>query len=198
MSALKKTAYIIVFGAVWGGLEMSLGALLHALQIPMRGMFLATVGAFMLCSAQLWIGGRWTCLSVGGITAFLKLFSIGGLVLSPAVAILTESLIASLVFWGLKRTLPGCIIAGMAVVSFTIVHKAFSMIIVYNSEFSDILETYLKQGSLITNMGVKSLIIFFAVYLTIHLLCGLTAGTLAYFSVGRTAKILGSKRGGLK
>lgn len=198
MSALKTTAYIIVFGAVWGGLEMSLGAVLHALQIPMRGMFLATAGAFMLCSAQLWIGGRWTCLSVGGITAFLKLFSVGGLVLSPAVAILTESLLASLVFWGLKRNLPGCIAAGMAVVSFTIVHKVFSMLIIYNSEFSDILETFLNQGSGITEMGVKSLLIFFIVYLAIHLFCGMAAGTLAYFSVGRTVKILGSRGAGLK
>ena len=193
MSALKKSAYIIVFVAVWGGLEMSLGAVLHAVHIPLRGMMLASVGAFMLCSAQLWIGGRWTCLSVGGITAFLKLFSIGGLVLSPAVAILMESLLASLVFLGLKRNLLGCLISGMTVVSFTIIHKVFSMTIVYKSEFSDIIDTFLKQGNFISEMGVKSLLIFFSIYLAIHLIFGILAGGLAYFTVGRTSVILGKQ-----
>jgi len=188
MEGIKKTAYIVVFGALWGGLEMALGGILHALHIPLRGLWMAGMGAFVLCSAQLWIGGKWTPLYVAVIAAFLKLFSVGGLVLSPAAAILIEGIISSAVFYLMKGNLFSCVTTAVLITLYTIIHKFFSLALVYRSEIAQIYGAFTKQGSFILNLAGDSAIVFFAVYTAIHILTGIIAGGLAFYSVKKAQR----------
>ncbi len=190
MEGIKKTAYIVVFGALWGGLEMALGGILHALHIPLRGLWMAGMGAFVLCSAQLWIGGRGTPFYVAVIAAFLKLFSLGGLVLSPAIAILMEGVIASAMFVLIKENLLGCLTASVLITLYTIIHKFFSLALVYRSEITQIYGSFTKQGSFILKIAGDSLTVFFTVYIVIHIIVGILAGTIAFYSVKKAHRRL--------
>lgn len=178
-------SYLAVFGAVWGGVEMILGGILHSMHIPMRGMILSVVGAFILCSGRLWIGGRGTAFTIGCIAAFLKLFSIGGLVLSPAAAILMESLVAEAIFALLGAGRLGCMVSGMGIVFYTIPHKLFSVLVVYRREFADFLEAISGEGGILLEFGLKSVTVILAVYILIHLFVGALSGFAAHSVVGK-------------
>lgn len=182
MNRYRKAAYIAVFGALWGGVEMFMGGFLHALNIPLRGMIMSGFAALIICTGQLWIGGRYTSLYLASIAAFLKLFSMGGLVLSPAVAIFMEGSIAVVVFRLLGSTITGCTVSSMLLVTYTIIHKFFSMALVYRMEFVEIYRSFADQGGIIAEIGRNSALIIIAVYAAIHLIFGAFAGVLAYLS----------------
>lgn len=182
MNQYRKAAYLVVFGALWGGVEMFMGGFLHALNIPMRGMIMSGFAALIICTGQLWIGGKFTAFYLASIAAFLKLFSMGGLVLSPAVAILVEGSIAVVVFNLLGSTIFGCTISSMLIVSYTIIHKFFSMALVYRMEFIDIYLSITDQGGVFARIGISSAIIILSVYALLHILFGSFVGTLAYLS----------------
>lgn len=188
MSGLRSRAYIIVFGALWGAAEMMLGGTLHAMHVPMRGMIMAAVGAFLVCSAVMWIGGRGTALTIGVIAAFLKLFSIGGLVLSPAVAILAESVLAEAGFILFGRRLLGAAAAGMMMVGYTLFHKFGSMMIVYRMEIREILKSFTSEGGVFYGTGSEFWWLVLTVYLIFHLMVGCAAGSAAYFTVDRAQR----------
>jgi hypothetical protein len=182
---LRRTAYLAVFGAVWGGAEMLLGGFLHALHIPMKGLIMSTVAAFLLISARLWIGGKGTAITMGVIAAFLKLFSIGGLVLSPAIAIIMESLLAECCFLLAGENLFACLITGAAIVTYCILHKILALILIYHSEISDFYRSFSSENSLFTRLGVSSLTVIICIYVLLHLIVGILAGILSYVSVYR-------------
>ena len=187
---IRRTAYLAVFGAVWGGNEMIMGGILHAMHIPMRGMVMAAIGAFLVCSAKIWIGGRWTALTMGGIAAFLKLFSLGGLVVSPAVAILVESAIAELCFAIFRGKLLPAVATGMGMVTYTVIHRIASMMIIYQSEMVEIFGALSAEGSIFYKLGLKSMVIIIILYTLMHILIGAIVGSAAYFSVNRASKRL--------
>jgi len=190
MSKLKYTAYIAVFGALWGAAEMTMGGVLHALHIPFKGMIMAGIGAFIVCSAQRWIGGKWTGVTLGVIAAFLKLFSLGGLVLSPAIAILLEAAIGSAVLMVLGRNLPGCIAAGSLMTVYSVAHKIFSLAVVYRTEAAELYHTFAKQSGFIADISGKSIIMLLILYSALHIAAGGLMGAVAYYSTRKASKRL--------
>ncbi|MBL7192004.1 hypothetical protein ISS30_09935 [bacterium] len=193
MTGLRRTAYLAVFGAVWGGMEMVMGGILHSMQIPLRGMIMSTIGAFILCAGRLWIGGRGTAVSIGVITAFLKLFSIGGLVLSPAIAIIMESLIAEIVFdiMGAKRL--SCLISGMGIVFYSIPHKIFSLLVIYRRELTSLYQTLIEENiELFSSPGSIPVILVVSIYVLLHIAAGASAGLAAYTVTLNVKKRTGS------
>ncbi len=167
---------------------MTLGGFLHALHIPMRGMIMAAAGAFLLCSARLWIGGRGTALIIGVIAAFLKLFSIGGLVISPAVAIVAESLLAEAGFllWG-KRPW-GAVVAGMGMVGYTVIHKFGSLLLIYRAEIKDIVEAVTGSAGIFRGVEAEFWWALLAAYLAGHLIVGGALGFAAFHTVNRAKR----------
>ena len=188
---IKRAAFIIIFGSVWGGSEMFLGGFLHALHIPMRGMIMSCVGAFVRISANFWAGGRGISLTIGCIAAFLKLFSLGGLVLSPAVAIIFESAIAEVVFGVFKYGSTASMLTGAGIVVYTVIHRFGAMLLIYRNEISEIWETFYSDGSIFSKIGVKSLLIVLILYVMIHLFLGAAVGLAAYYTVHKADKRIG-------
>jgi len=190
LSGLRRTAYLAVFGAVWGGLEMLLGGVLHGFHIPMRGMLMASVGAFLLCSARLWIGGPWTAVSMGAVAAFLKLFSVGGLVFLPAAAILMESIVAEICFFICGEKVTGCIAAGAGVVVYTVLHRILAIMLIYRTEIEEMIRLFSAESSLFKEMGLLSTVIILIAYALIHLIIGGVVGLSAYFAVSKARRRL--------
>lgn len=97
--SLRELVYIGIFGALWGGLEMSLGAWLHAIKMPFLGTTMAAVGLVILLIGRRFVPRAGSVLMMGLVTALLKAFSLGGVVLNPMIAIVAESVLAELGLW---------------------------------------------------------------------------------------------------
>lgn len=188
MTKARKYSYIVIFGAVWGASEMFLGGLLHAMHVPLRGMIMAGIAAFLLISNNLLINEKNTSLTMGGIAAFLKLFSLGGLVISPAIAILIESLIAEICFLLFKRKLAASLIAGILIVSYTITHRLFSLLVIYRTEFTETIKIFVNDQSALHSIGLKSAIILSMIYIFIHIVFGMMIGFVAFTTLQRAMK----------
>ncbi len=87
----RELVYVAVFGAVWGAVEMSLGSLLHVLNVPQTGTILAAIGIVILLTGHSLVPRRGAVLMMGVTAAFVKMFSLGGIVINPMLAIVMEA-----------------------------------------------------------------------------------------------------------
>jgi hypothetical protein len=93
----RQLVILAVFGALWGVAEISFGSVLHALNIPQTGAFMAGIGLCIALIGRLFVPGRGSILFIGVVAMFLKLFSIGSILVGPMIGILVEVVIAELV-----------------------------------------------------------------------------------------------------
>ncbi|MCU0290530.1 MAG: hypothetical protein MUF10_00855 [Thermoanaerobaculaceae bacterium] len=102
-----------LFGSLWGAAELSLGALLSAARVPLGGLLMASLGVVCMVTARRLHPAPGQSLAMGVVVAFLKVFSVGGMVLGPVVGILTEALLVEVAFLllGLR---PGAALVGGA------------------------------------------------------------------------------------
>ena len=87
---------LAVFGALWGVAEMSLGAVLHALKLPLTGLIMSGVGMLVALTGYSFVPRRGAVLTIGVVAALLKAFSVGSVVFSPMLAIVAEAILAEL------------------------------------------------------------------------------------------------------
>lgn len=89
----RELVYVAVFGVVWGAVEMSLGSLLHVLNVPQAGTILAAVGIVILLTGHTFVPRQGAVLMMGLTAAFVKMFSLGGIVINPMLAIVMEAVL---------------------------------------------------------------------------------------------------------
>lgn len=87
-----------LFAGLWGAAEVSLGALLSAARVPLSGLLMAAIGVVCLVTARRLQPAAGQSLAMGVAVAFLKVFSVGGMLLGPLVGILVESLLVEAAF----------------------------------------------------------------------------------------------------
>jgi hypothetical protein len=97
-SYFRQLSYTVVFGTLWGTIEMTAGGLLHALHVPFSGILLAAVGATILSCQRALFPVRGITLTTGCLAAGIKVFSMGGVYLNPLLAVLMEALLAECAF----------------------------------------------------------------------------------------------------
>jgi hypothetical protein len=104
----RELALLAVFGALWGLDEISLGALLKTLNIPLSGVVLSAIGLTIALVGRAFVPRRGSTLFIGVLAMLLKLFSLGGVIIGPMVGILSEALVAEIVLSlaGKARRLP--------------------------------------------------------------------------------------------
>ena len=101
-----------VFGALWGGLEITLGTLLHALRIPFSGVWMAAAGICILVAGLTVFPIRGFALRVGVVCMLLKLISPGVVIVLPMISIFMEAAIVEMVMFNGKTTRFRAILAG--------------------------------------------------------------------------------------
>ena len=78
----RDLVYVGILGALWGAVEASLGSVLHALRVPFAGLVLSGVGIAIALCGRILVPRAGTIALIGLVTAFLKMLSVGGLVLN--------------------------------------------------------------------------------------------------------------------
>jgi hypothetical protein len=176
---------IAVFGALWGVVEMSFGAVVKSLHIPFSGAILAAIGLSIAMIARLFVPVRGSTLFVGVIAMLLKLFSIGSIIIGPMFGILTEAVVAESVFSIANRQnrLVFMLAGGLGVL-WTLLQPFVTGLLFFGRDPFVVWLDMIDNGSRV--LGISSNVVWgvVAALVAVHLILGVLAGWLAW-DIGR-------------
>ena len=198
----RDWVYIAVFGALWGAIEITLGAYLHVIFPPLAdtflvGVIMAGLGGIIALTGRHFVPHTGSVLMIGVVTALLKALSLGGVKIGPMVAILAESLLieAGLVLsrveglllapikFGTPPRQPsrwGFALAGALAVSWNFFHKFVMMRLLFGKGISEVAVKMVKDGNKLLGLDVRYSIAILVILLFIRLVVGAVAGWLAW------------------
>jgi len=188
---LRELVYVAIFGAIWGTLEMSAGSYLHLIFPPLTtpfvgvGTIMTGLGMVVALMGRLFVPKRGSVVMIGVITAILNALSLGGVVLSPMLAIVIESLLAELgLLLSRRPSRWGFALAGSLAVLWTFFHKFFASYFLLGRGIYEVYLGVLRSGVQTLGVGMECALIVIALFLLIRLVTGGLAGWLAW-EVGR-------------
>jgi hypothetical protein len=172
---------VAVFGAMWGVAEMTLGAMLHALALPFSGLVMTAVGMLIALTGHRFVPRRGAVLSIAAVSALLKAFSLGSIVLSPMLSILAEALLAEL---GLALAGGGTgrgalALAGALATLWVPVHPFVSQGLLAGQGMVEIYRRMLESGARLLHLDPRAIPVVVAALLVLHAAAGALAGVLA-------------------
>lgn len=177
----RELVTLAVFGALWGLVEISLGSVLHAIDIPLSGMTLAIVGVMVASMGRLFVPRRGSTLFIGALAMILKLFSIGSVVLGPMVGILVEALVAELILSAFaKPSLFAFMLACMGGALWTVIHPFFTGLVFFGRDMFVVWLDLLDSGSRIFHLPAQAALWIVLILVAVHLLAGGVGGWLAW------------------
>jgi hypothetical protein len=178
---VRDLVYIGVFGALWGAVETTLGSVLHTLNIPFSGVVLTAIGITIALIGRLFVPQTGSVLFIGLVTSFLKMFSVGGIVLTPIIGILAESLLVEAVLTALgKPRRASFLVAGGLATFWPFVHPFFTQGMLAGAGIATIYERTLTNGARALGLDPSAVVVVLAALIGLHVLVGVVAGFLAW------------------
>ena len=177
----REFAYPIVFGALWGAWELSLGSLLHLSHFPFKGVLLASGAVVIALVGKSFARERWSILKMGVIAAFLRILAPGGVILSPMIAIVVEALILESVIMALSKNPLSYSIAGAITFIWPPIHRLIFQGLIFGKEIYMLYVNLIDKGirALGVNLTPPLLVTSFLIFLmAIGFLVGLLAWTI--------------------
>ena len=195
MNPVRSLVVVGIFGAVWGALELSLGALLHALRVPFSGMFLAATGIAVALAGYRFVPKQGTIFAIGLVTAALKAASLGGVVLSPMVGIIAEAALAELVIdlTGGRRQW-NFVVGGMAATLWTLVHPFVVQGLLGGVGMATVWMWTVEKSARLLHLPPQALWVIVSSLLALHSAVGALAGATAWGLAGSVSRRLEARR----
>lgn len=183
---VRDWVYVAVFGALWGALELSLGAYLHVLFPPLAdtfftGLIMAGAGAVVALVGRTFVPRPGAVLGIGVVTALLKVLSLGGVKIGPVVAILAEAALMEAAL--LSKTSPTrwrYVLAGTLAVSWNFFHKFIMMRLLYGRGITEVYGKMVQDGSQALGMDVGQAVAIVGVLFLFRVVAGAASGWLAW------------------
>ena len=177
----RELVTMAVFGALWGMVEISLGSVFHAIDLPMSGMALAVVGVMVASIGRLFVPRRGSTVFIGIIALVLKLFSIGSAVIGPMIGILAEALIAELILDAfMKPSVLAFAFACAGAALWTLVQPFITGVLLFGRNLLLIWLDLLDLGNRLFGLPSKAAFWIVLVLVTVHLVFGAVGGWLAW------------------
>jgi len=173
---------LAVFGALWGLAEMTLGSLFHAMGLPFAGLGVSAVGMVAALTGYVFVPRRGAVLVMGLVSALLKAFSIGSVVVGPMVAIVIESLLAELVLLlaGGNAGRVALALAGALAVLWSFLHPFLSVGIIGGEGLAAVAHRAARSGARLFGLDPRALGLVVGVVALLHLVIGALAGLVAH------------------
>ena len=172
----------VVFGALWGAMEITLGTFLHMLRVPFAGIFLSAAAAGLLFAGTALSNDKWLPLKASLISASCRaLIPAGVLIFTPMIAILMEGFFISLAIHLLGKGLLGALMSGVLATSWSLMQKFLTQLLFYGATLIDLYTGLLNKGAFWLGLDPELLglgIVLFLVSLT--WLFGLAGGLFGY------------------
>ena len=184
----RDLASIAVLAALWSASEDILGAQLHAVHLPFTGVTLTAIAVFLMVTERALVPRRGSTILMGIVVALLKMFSIGGVVLPPMIAIFMEALAVELTTTagGVNRL--SAAIGGILAEMWTLV-QAFVAPLLFGVGMLSMYRMVVSSGSQLLGFALADAIAILVVLIVLHGVVGAVAGLVGWrFSV--TAKRL--------
>ena len=185
----RELVTLAVFGALWGLVEISLGSIFHAINLPLTGMALSIIGVMVASIGRLFVPRRGSTIFIGMIAMVLKLFSIGNILIGPMVGILAEALIAELILDAFpKPSMVAFISACAGAALWTIVQPFVTGILLFGRNLLLVWLDMLDMGSRLFGIPSQAAIGIVLALVVLHLVIGGVGGWLAW-KLGLVLKI---------
>lgn len=170
-----------VIGSLWASVEIVAGSFLHNLQVPFSGTIL-TAFAILLLSAfsRLWkeSGIIWRA---GIICALMKSISPSAVIIGPMVGIITESFLFELLLIVLGRNFIGTIAGGAIAAVSAIIHKFFTLLILYGFDFVRILDSLYHYAVKQLNIPNIQAVDVIGMLAALYAFIGIAAASIGFF-----------------
>jgi hypothetical protein len=177
----RDAVYIAVLAAMWAVSESVLGGQLHALNIPFSGVVLAAIAVFLMITCRSLVPKIGSILIMGIVVALLRILSIGGVILSPTIAIIMEALLIELAMTLSRRvTALSSSIGGMLVLLWTFVHPFVVQPLLFGLPMLTIYKRTIVSGSQILGIDPANIIVILGALLIIHGIVGIVAGMVGW------------------
>jgi len=177
----RELVFLAVFGAFWGFVEISLGAVLKSLNLPLSGVVLSAIGLTIALLGRLFVPQKGSTLFIGVIAMLLKLFSLGGVVIGPMVGILSEAIIAEIVLSVMGApSLLAFVLAGGLGVLWAFVQPFVTGPVLFGRTIVVIWLDMLDRGSQLLGLPPKAAIFILLSFVGLHVIIGSLAGWLAW------------------
>ena len=180
----RDLAYVGVFGAVWGAVEVSLGSYLHLVRAPFRGMVLVAMAVCIFSAGRRYVPRRGATILMALTAAGLKTVSAGGVILNPVIAILMEGLLGEAGFSMLGNGRKGAALAGALASSWLVLHRFLTLGIIGGWGLSNTYNIVVSTASSVLPIHPDRVGLLMAAWLVLHVVVGAVSG-LAGHEVGR-------------
>ena len=184
---VRDLVHIAIFGAIWGALEMTLGSYLHVIIPPLAtpligvGTAMTAVGMVVALIGRLCVPKVGSVLMIGVVTAALKALSVGGVSLSPMIAIVIECSLAEVgLILSRKPRRWGFVLAGSMAVLWTFFHKFFASYVFLGRGIYEVYLGMLREGAQVLGIDARYGLAIIATFPLIRTVIGGAAGWLAW------------------
>ena len=178
---VRDLVYIGLFGAMWGAIEITSGSILHVFNVPFSGVMLSGVGIAIALIGRLFVPRAGSVLFIGLVTASLKMFSVGGIVINPMIGIVMESLLAECVLILMRQPRRSSfVMAGACATLWPLVHPFFTQGILAGAGLVTIYTRMITNGAKTLGLDPSAIVIIVGALIVIHLLIGSMAGLIAW------------------
>jgi ABC-type thiamin/hydroxymethylpyrimidine transport system permease subunit len=187
-----------LFGALWGAVELTLGSALHAIypplaNTPLTGVILTGVGVAVTLTGRRFVPRRGSVLLTGVVTAIIKLLSISGVKIGPAVAILIESAIMECVLIARTPHLWAFVVSGALAVGWNLPHMLIMPQILLGKSSGEAFNKVVRQGGRFLGLDPSAASLILAALLLMQLVVGGISGWGAWKLGDAATRRLGSR-----
>lgn len=171
-------AYAATFGALWGAVEITAGAFLHAVKLPLAGLLLSATGAALLVSLRALLPSRGVVVAAGIVCAGLKLLSPAGAVIGPMAAILAESLLVELATTPAGANPVSGAAAGAMATLWTVAQKLITQALFYGMPVIGLYQGIARQAELTLGLPASGGATIVALFLCMAAVLGAAFGVM--------------------
>lgn len=186
----RDLVYIAVLAALWAGSENVLGAQLHAMNIPFNGIPLTAIAVFLMVTGRSLVPKAGSTILMGVVVALLRTLSIGGVLLSPMIAILMEALLVELTMTAGGATQLASLIGGALAEIWSFVHPFVIQPLLFGSQILVIYEKTILAGSKMLGVDPANVILIILVIVVLHGIAGIVAGVVGWRFSLRAKRVL--------
>ncbi len=175
----QTLAYLAVFGTLWGAWEITVGSVLHLINLPLKGTWLAAGAMTLALTGRRLAGVPGSLVLLGTLAALLKVFSFGGAVFSPMVGILMEALLAEGVLLLTGDRPWSYPLAGGVALLWPPIHRILFQALYFGVEVYQVYGQLARQITRWFPFTLQHLALAFGMLMVLQFLIGFGAGTLA-------------------
>lgn len=186
----RDLVYIAVLAALWTGSEDILGAQLHAMNLPFTGIPVAAIAVFLMVTGRVLVPKAGSTILMGIVVALLKVLSIGGVVLSPMIAIFMEALLVEVTMTVGGATQLASLIGGMLAEMWSFVHPFVIQPLLFGGQMVVIYKRTILAGSKLLGADPLNAIMIILVLVVLHGVVGVIAGVVGWRFSLRAKRIL--------